>query len=116
MKLLFGQNLSRHLVRQPAEEFPDSLHVTDVNLATASDREIWDFAGDNGLMIVSMDSDFRQFAFLLGPPPKALWRRVGNASTASIRNVLSAQQETIAVFNASEDEALLVLSPDPKPG
>lgn len=42
MRLLFDQNLSRHLVRRLAVEFPDSAHVTDVALNTATDVEIWD--------------------------------------------------------------------------
>ncbi|MGE3326743.1 MAG: DUF5615 family PIN-like protein [Acidimicrobiia bacterium] len=31
--------------------------------------------------IVSKDSDFRQLAFLYGPPPKVVWLQVANAST-----------------------------------
>lgn len=46
MKLLFDQNLSRHLVSQFAVEFPNSRHVTDVGLDTATDREIWEYAGE----------------------------------------------------------------------
>ncbi|MGI9017076.1 MAG: DUF5615 family PIN-like protein [Euzebya sp.] len=84
MKLLFDQNLSRLLVRQLAEEFPDSRHVTEVGLDTATDSEIWSYAGQHGFLIVSKDSDFRQLAFLNGPPPEAVWLRVGNASTAGI--------------------------------
>lgn len=75
----------------------------------ATDREVWDYAGAHGYMIASKDSDFRQLAFLLGPPPKAVWLRVGNRSTASIAEVLSAGAGVIARFAASEEEALLVL-------
>ena len=41
MKLLFDQNLSRHLVTRLAMEYPDSSHVTEVGRDTASDEEIW---------------------------------------------------------------------------
>lgn len=64
MRLLFDQNLSRHLVRHLAVEYPDSRHVTDVGLDTATDAEIWAWAGEHEYMIVSKDSDFRQLAFL----------------------------------------------------
>lgn len=37
MKLLFDQNLSRHLITQLAAEFPESEHVTALGLDTASD-------------------------------------------------------------------------------
>ena len=83
MKLLFDQNLSRLLVGRFAEEFPDSVHVTDVGLDRATDREVWEFARAGGYVIVSKDSDFRQLAFLFGPPPKVVWLRVGNASTTT---------------------------------
>lgn len=109
MKLLFDQNLSRRLVGHLRDVFPESEHVTSVGLDTATDREIWDFARENGHLIVSKDSDFRQLAFLYGPPPKVLWLRVGNASTASILEVISDYVERIEDFAASEDEALLVL-------
>lgn len=63
MKLLFDQDLSRHLVA----EFADSRHVTEVGLDSATDNEIWTYAGEHGFVIVSKDSDFRQLAFLNGP-------------------------------------------------
>lgn len=44
MKLLFDQNLSRRLVRMLAIEHPDSAHVTEVGLDSATDNEIWSSA------------------------------------------------------------------------
>ena len=80
-----------------------------MGLDTATDREIWAYAGEHGYVIVSKDSDFRQLAFLLGPPPKAVWLRVGNRSTAAIAELLQAEAEIIVRFASSEEEALLVL-------
>ena len=105
MKLLFDQNLSRHLV----VEFADSRHVTEVGLDSATDNEIWTYAGEHGFVIVSKDSDFRQLAFLNGPPPKAIWLRLGNASTTEILVVLTENQGVLQMFSESEDEALLVI-------
>lgn len=109
MKLLFDQNLSRHLVGQLRDVFPESEHVTSLDLDAATDQEIWSYAGEHGHVIVSKDSDFRQLAFLHGPPPKAIWLRVGNASTATILQVILDHVETIEAFSDSDDEALLVL-------
>ena len=109
MRLLFDQNLSRHLVRQLAIEYSDSRHVTDVDLDTSTDVEIWAWAGEHDHVIVSKDSDFRQLAFLHGPPPKAIWLRLGNASTSDILKVLRDHVEDVTRFCATEDEALLVL-------
>jgi predicted nuclease of predicted toxin-antitoxin system len=109
VKLLFDQNLSRHLVAQLRDVFPESEHVTMLGLGTATDQEIWEHAREHGHVIVSKDSDFRQLAFLHGPPPKIVWLRVGNASTATILHVLLEHVEAIEAFSVSQDEALLVL-------
>lgn len=97
MKLLLDQNLSRNLTGRSRDVWPESVHVSALGLATVSDRAIWDYAAGHGYVIVSKDSDFRQLAFLHGPPPKVIWLRVGNATT-------------IRAFGDSADEAFLVLS------
>ncbi|MDE0492863.1 MAG: hypothetical protein F4Z00_08095 [Acidimicrobiaceae bacterium] len=109
MRLLFDQNLSRRLVVMLAVEYPGSRHVAELGLDTATDRAIWDYAGEHGFMIVSKDSDFRQLAFLLGPPPKAIWVRVGNVSTLDILSVLQQYRQAVEIFASTADEALLVL-------
>ncbi|HMR95916.1 MAG TPA: DUF5615 family PIN-like protein [Microthrixaceae bacterium] len=109
MRLLFDQNLSRTLVGSLRDVFPESQHVTALGLDTATDREIWDYAGEHGYVIASKDSDFRQLAFLHGPPPKVVWLRIGNASTATVLRTLLDHTQILEAFALSEDEALLVL-------
>lgn len=109
MKLLFDQNLSRSLVRRFVADYPDSAHVAGLRLDTATDAEIWRYAGEHDFVIVSKDSDFRQLAFLHGPPPKAIWVAVGNASTKQIRDVIRAHHDVILNFADDPDEALLVI-------
>ena len=110
MKLLLDQNLSHRLVQRLAAEYPDSVHVAHVGLDTATDRAIWEYAGEHGYVIVSKDTDFRQLAFLYGPPPKVAWLQVGNVSTAAIEDVLRRNVARLTEFSASETESLLVLS------
>lgn len=109
MRLLLDQNLSRHLVGHLRDVFPESEHVSALGLDGATDEEIWEYARDHGHLILSKDSDFRQLAFLHGPPPKVLWLRVGNASTATVLQVILDHVEIIEAFGVSDDEALLVL-------
>ncbi|MFZ4434450.1 MAG: DUF5615 family PIN-like protein [Microthrixaceae bacterium] len=109
MRLLFDQNLSRTLVGGLRDVFPESQHVTALGLDTATDREIWDYAGEHGYVVVSKDSDFRQLAFLHGPPPKIVWLRVGNSSTSTVLRTLLDHIQVMEAFALSEDEALLVL-------
>lgn len=109
MKLLVDQNLSRNLVGGLRDHFPDSDHVTTLGLGTATDKAVRDHAGEHGYTIVSKDPDFRQLAFLHGPPPKVLWLRVGNVTTASAFGVLIDHYEVIEAFENAAEEALLVL-------
>jgi predicted nuclease of predicted toxin-antitoxin system len=110
VKLLLDQNLSRRLVAGIEGSFPGSVHVTDVGLDTASDRSIWEWAGERGYVVVSKDTDFRQLAFLYGPPPKVVWLSVGNVSTAVIEALLLGCVARISRFVDDEEEALLVVS------
>lgn len=109
MKLLFDQNLSRHLVGMLIDRYPGSLHVTRVGLEAATDRAIWEWAGQQGYVVVSKDSDFRQLAFLFGPPPKVVWLRVGNLSTSGIGELLLANTERIGQFVGVPNESLLII-------
>lgn len=84
MKLLFDENLAHRLPALLADAFPDSAHVRDFQLTSAADELVWAFAKDHGFAIVSKDDDFRQRSLVFGGPPKVIWVRLGNKSTAQI--------------------------------
>lgn len=111
LKLLFDQNLSPDLVALLGDVFPDSTHVRDVGLASSDDMDVWEFAKLNGLAIVSKDADFRQLSFLNGFPPKVVWLRVGNSSTAVIHSLVRAHAADMLTFESDTTAALLVLTP-----
>lgn len=54
----------------------------------APDLAIWEFAGANGLAVVTKDDDFRSLALFRGPPSKVIWLSVGNAGTTAIAGLL----------------------------
>ncbi|MBW3542644.1 MAG: DUF5615 family PIN-like protein [Planctomycetes bacterium] len=110
MKLLFDQNLSHRLTAQLAVDYPGSVHVRDFNLASADDQDVWDCARVNGFAIASKDADFEQRAMLYGHPPKVIWIRTGNCSTASIATLLKSRQGDLLAFDADPTEAILILS------
>jgi predicted nuclease of predicted toxin-antitoxin system len=110
MKLLFDQNLSHRLVAQLATEFPGSAHVRDVSLAASPDPDVWAHAATNGFVIVSKDTDFQQRALLYGHPPKVIWVRLGNCTTAAVANLLRARLADIQAFEADATASILVLS------
>lgn len=110
MKLLFDENLSHKLVRLLADLFPDSVHVREVGLKAAGDPSVWDYARDNGLMIVSKDSDMHQRSFVFGYPPKIIWVRLGNCSTADVERLLRKQFAAIEEFYRDGYASFLSLS------
>ncbi len=99
MKLLFDQNLAPRLVAQLAELFPGSEHVRHAGLAASDDVAVWEYAKAGGFAIVSKDADFRQLSFFYGSPPKVVWLRVGNRSTAEIEAIVRANAGDLEAFN-----------------
>jgi predicted nuclease of predicted toxin-antitoxin system len=110
VKLLFDENVSPKLVGMVAREFPGCAHVTDIGLRGAEDQKIWDYAREQGLMIVSKDTDFRERSYVEGFPPKIIWLDVGNAGTASIVELLRRERQRIEHFDHQEENSLLILS------
>lgn len=88
MRLLFDQNLSPRLVDTLSDIYPDSMHVQTVGLDRAGDEEVWNYARQNRLIIVTKDTDFHERSVILGAPPKVVWIRRGNCSTAMIEQIL----------------------------
>ena len=82
MKLLFDENLAACLAQTLADLYPDSTHVRALDLGGAGDRVIWTRAATEGYTLVTKDEDFHRLSVLLGPPPKVIWIRLGNCSTA----------------------------------
>jgi predicted nuclease of predicted toxin-antitoxin system len=107
MKLLFDQNLSFKLCQNIADLFPESNHVRLLGLSEVTDRVLWDYAKTNGFTIVSQDVDFAELAALLGSPPKVVWLRVGNQSTAVISTLIRRHTNLIVAFGSDNDTACL---------
>ena len=64
--------------------YPDAKQVRELNLENSTDREIWAFAKLEGYTIVTFDSDFYDLALIQGIPPKIIWLKIGNTTTADI--------------------------------
>jgi predicted nuclease of predicted toxin-antitoxin system len=92
-----------------SDAFPNSVHVSEIGGLAGDDLLIWSYARDNGLTIVSKDSDFHHMSFVLGAPPKVIWLRVGNCPTDVIERVLRDSIGEVHAFEQSEDAALLII-------
>jgi predicted nuclease of predicted toxin-antitoxin system len=107
MKLLLDQNLSRKLVKQIEEAYPDSCHITSVLAESSTDRDIWLFAEENDFVIVTKDDDFEQRSVLLGHPPKVIWIRLGNCRTADVVSLLLNSRNIINAFGDDQEKSIL---------
>ena len=109
MRLLFYQNLSHRLTDALVDIYPGSLHVRDVEMESVDDLSVWSYAKEYGLVIVSKDSDFRQFSFTYGHPPKVVWIRRGNCSTAEVESLLRDRCDNLYAFERDDLGAFLAL-------
>lgn len=90
--------------------YPGSGHVTQFGLEHADDQAVWEFAREQGFIIVSKDSDFRQRSFLFGFPPKVIWLRLGNCTTEDIERTLRERHSVVKHFFEDSVHAFLMLS------
>jgi predicted nuclease of predicted toxin-antitoxin system len=110
MKLLLDQNLAPGLVSKLGDLYPGSRHVRDVGLAASDDAAVWEYAKQNGFCIVSKDSDFQQRSLLYGAPPKVVWLRIGNCTTALIEELLRRYSAEIHTLDGDPVQSILALS------
>lgn len=108
MKLLFDQNLSHRLVDILADIFADSIHVRQLGLHDADDLTIWNYAKDEGYVIVTQDSDYADWHKIRGAPPKIIWIRCGNASVKQIQSKLRNSAERISLMQDENAEVDIV--------
>lgn len=112
MKLLLDENLSPRLVELLSDVYPAIVHVQSLNLGGAPDSAVWDYAKMHGFAIVSKDSDFAERSFLENDPPKIIWTRLGNCSTADVERLLRSAADTILVFVEEGIETCLIVGRD----
>jgi len=109
VKLLFDQNLSPDLVKRLADLYPDSAHVYHIGIDRLADQELRDYARREGFVIVTKDSDFSDLCILLGFPPKVIWIRRGNCSTAAIETILRDHRDDIESLDRDAIIGILTL-------
>ena len=109
MNILLDQNISFRITRLLFNDFENVKQVKELNLADASDFEIWNYAFKNNYTIITFDSDFIDLANLKGSPPKIIWLRFGNSTNLKIVNKLLSNSQTIKEFilNTNSEAAFL---------
>jgi predicted nuclease of predicted toxin-antitoxin system len=67
---------------------PEYLHVKDLD-DTLSDEQIWNYAKQNDLIIITKDADFSLKILTLGSPPKVIHIRFGNLKMKDFHDKIS---------------------------
>ena len=98
MKLLFDQNISYRILPLIKNHYPEATQVKHVGLHSCKDIEIWRYARENDFVIVTFDSDFKEFSTLFGHPPKIIWLRFGNTTTRILADFFNKRAEVIFQF------------------
>lgn len=109
MKLLFDHNLAPALVNRLKDLYPNSNHVYRLGLDQIPDVEVWEYARQEGFLIVTKDADFSDICSLRGFPPKIIWIRRGNCKTVDIEVILRSHYDDIKELNDNEIIGVLTL-------
>lgn len=100
--------ISWRLVAKLHTHFSECSHVDHVTLSVpARDKEIWNYALLNDLIIVSNDEDFLNLANAKGFPPKVVLLRTGNQSSSFVETLLVKYKADIDELHRSADYGFL---------
>ncbi|MFT4093615.1 MAG: DUF5615 family PIN-like protein [Niabella sp.] len=110
MKLLFDANISWKLCTKLSDFFDECYHVDFVGLKIpAKDNEIWAYALENRMIIVTNDDDFLNLSYIKGFPPKVILLKTGNQSSEQVYNLLKRRISDIRSFADAADYGILEL-------
>ena len=101
MKYIIDANLPLKLDVWHSEEF---IHVFTIN-PFWKDSEIWDYAKDNNLVIITKDVDFSNRIIAAKPPPKVVHFQIGNMKLRDLYQFLDTTW--IKVAEMSEEYKLV---------
>ncbi len=105
--ILIDQNISFRLKDKLHAMFAQVTHLKTVGLIDADDLQIWNFARQNNLIILTQDAGFNDINELKGWPPKVIWLRCGNRSTTELVEILRQSAAAIQLFVEDEKSGLL---------
>jgi predicted nuclease of predicted toxin-antitoxin system len=110
ISLLLDANLSWRSVSVLKNHYADCIHIDSAGLLRpAKDMEIWEYARNRNMLIVTNDEDFLHLSTIKGFPPKVLLFRTGNQSRKFVEESLINLKETIELFFTSADQGILEL-------
>lgn len=107
MRLVLDQNISFRLIPRLTDLCEHACHVKNLGLIDADDRDIWTYAREHGLSIVTFDSDFYDLSLIWGSPPKIIWLQTNDQRSDNVELMLRQNAETIRAFIERSDLSCL---------
>ena len=102
MKILLDANISWKLVNILKPVFGECLHVDSMGLnVPVEDIDIWNYARENGYIIITKDNDFVVLLEIKGFPPKVVLLKTGNNSSQALAALLKDAGSIIKDFENS---------------
>ena len=103
IKFLCDAQLPPLLCKKLNENGYEATHVTDIGLLYAKDSEIWRYALNHTMVIMTKDSDFAQRTHLANFSPKVVWVRLPNAKSAVlVKQILPLMPQICDVIQQGE--------------
>ncbi|GHT60690.1 hypothetical protein AGMMS50239_10130 [Bacteroidia bacterium] len=75
----------------------------------AKDIQIWDYAKEQEMVIVTNDEDFLHLSIVKGFPPKVILLRTGNQNRKYVEQILTNLKTQIGIFIESMEHGVLEL-------
>ena len=97
LKYLVDANLPINCPPWQSEEF---IHVINLN-PSWNDADIWEYALENALTIISKDSDFSNRVLFSLPPPKVIHIKCGNMRLYRFNRFIEMHWEQIEPLSSS---------------
>jgi len=84
IKYIIDANLPYYFSLWRREEYQ---HVIDID-PNMKDSEIWKYARENNLIIVTKDADFSDLVLLNNPPPRVIHIKLGNMKMKAFHSAI----------------------------
>lgn len=84
MKFLVDNQLPAALAKLLVSRGQEAIHVLEVGLDAAKDDEVWNYAAENSMVLITKDQDFSRRASRPDSSVQVVWVRLGNCRKAAL--------------------------------
>lgn len=84
------------------------MHVSELDLSSASDTDIWNTARLEYTAILTKDRDFYYRVSLFGSPPKLVWVKRGNCRNRELLDLIRDKLGEIELFLKSDRDVMTI--------